>query len=47
MLPETKGRSLKDTDEMFGGHHGHAVLSADVETGQQFTRTSSSSTTTS
>jgi len=45
-LPETKGRSLEDIDEMLGGHDGHAVLPADLETGhQQFTRTSDSSTT--
>jgi len=41
-LPETKGRSLEDIDEMLGGHDGHHVDTApyqDLETGQ-FSRTS-------
>ena len=38
-LPETKGRSLEDIDEMLGGHDGHfSEHCQDLETGQ-FTRT--------
>lgn len=35
-LQETKGRSLEDVDEMFGGHDGHisAASCQDLETGQ-------------
>jgi len=35
-LQETKGRSLEDVDEMFGGHDGHisAAPCQDLETGQ-------------
>jgi len=33
-LPETKGRSLEDIDEMLGGHDGHHCLPQDLETGQ-------------
>jgi len=33
-LPETKGRSLEDIDEMLGGHDGHAAMPEDLETGQ-------------
>jgi len=43
-LPETKGRSLEDIDEMLGGHDGHAAsdaaAAADLETGQRSVRTS-------
>ena len=40
-LPETKGRSLEDIDEMLGGHDGHIINAPyqDLETGQ-FVRTS-------
>jgi len=34
-LPETKGRSLEDIDEMLGGHDGHiSAPYQDLETGQ-------------